>query len=346
MATIRKRGAKWQVQVRRKGGCPISRSFASKKDAQTWGREMDRRADLRELPADLKLLDQYTLGDLVRRYLNSVTPRKRGADYERVILSAFLRHPLCTRRLSELSGRLFAAYRDERLQEIKPPSLKRQLAPLSNLFEVARSEWGIPLRENPITKLKLPTNDRSRERRLAPGEYERLIEAADRSRNPLLLPIIQLALETGMRRGEILKVRWCDVSLQHRWLLIPDTKSGKSRTIPLTPGAVQIIAGHKAGIGISNEIEGCGDRSDLLFPTSANSVRLAWKRITKRARLSDLRFHDLRHEAISRFFEMGLTAPEVALISGHEGIRTLSRYSHPIRQFIDTKLRNAVQRSS
>jgi hypothetical protein len=79
MPTIRKRGTKWQVQIRREGQCSVSRSFIAKKDAEMWAREMERRADLRELPTDLKLLDQYTLGDLVRRYKATVTPRKRGA---------------------------------------------------------------------------------------------------------------------------------------------------------------------------------------------------------------------------------------------------------------------------
>jgi hypothetical protein len=115
MATLRKRGMKWQVQIRRKGQSPLSRSFTLKRDAEIWAREMERRADLRELPADLKLLDRYTLGDLVRRYRDMVTPHKRGGDYERVILTAFLRHRLSSKRPSDITTRDFAAYRDERL---------------------------------------------------------------------------------------------------------------------------------------------------------------------------------------------------------------------------------------
>jgi hypothetical protein len=115
-----------------------------KRDAEIWAREMERRADLRELPADLKLLDRYTLGDLVRRYRDMVTPHKRGGDYERVILTAFLRHRLSSKRPSDITTRDFAAYRDERLRTIKPSSLRRQLNPLQNLFKVVKHEWGIP----------------------------------------------------------------------------------------------------------------------------------------------------------------------------------------------------------
>ncbi len=283
------------------------------------------QADRGELHSDPKVLQGLTLGCLVRRYRDTVTPQKRTAAGERLYLEAFLRHPICSRRLSELRTADFAAYRDERLQTIKPSSLKRSLAPLHNLFEVAREEWDIPLRENPLKKLRLDYTDRRRERRLKPGEFERLLGAAERRRVGYMVPVLRLALETAMRRGELLGIEADHVNIENRSLLIPDSKNGLSRRIPLSSEAVAIL-------------RPVVEEGGRLFPVTANAFRLAWEHTTWRAGISDLHFHDLRHEAISRLFEKGLSVPEVALISGHREVRMLFRYTHPIRTAIIAKL--------
>jgi hypothetical protein len=189
MPTIRKRRQKYQVQIRRLGLSPISRSFHLLKDAQAWARQMELQADRRDLPADPKALQHMRLADLVVRYRDTVTPRKRTALAEHLVLNAFLLHPICGRRLSEITRADFAAYRDDRLKEIKPSSLKRSLVPIHNLYELARTEWGLPIRENPVSNINLPGSDTKRERRLREGEWERLVDASDHSRNPLLLNV-------------------------------------------------------------------------------------------------------------------------------------------------------------
>jgi integrase len=131
-------------------------------------------------------------------------------------------------------------YRDERLKEVKPTTLKRQLGPIRHMFEVARNEWGLPLRENPLDKLQLKAPDQRRERRLKPGELDKLIATARRCRNPLIAPIILFAVATGMRRGEILGIKRGHIN-GGRALLIPDTKSGQARTIPLTEAAFALL---------------------------------------------------------------------------------------------------------
>ena len=130
----------------------------------------------------------------------------------------------------------------------------------------------------------------------------------------MLRPAVELALETAMRRGELLNARY--EYLQNGLLSIPITKTGVPRTIPLTPRALTVIRALPRSI------------SGYFLPTSANALRLSWERAKRRAMLEDLHFHDLRHEAISRFFEMGLSIPEVALISGHKDYRMLARYTH------------------
>jgi integrase len=207
MATIRKRGVKWQVQVRRAGHRSVSRSFHVLKDAEAWARQIEVQADRYDLPTDPKVLQRVTLGELVERYRDTVSVKKRGCDVERIVLNAFLRHHISRKLLSEISGTHFAAYRDERLKTVKASTLKRELAPLHNRFELAKDEWGLPLRENPLSKVRLSSTHARRERRLRNGELDRLIAAAQACRNRLVLPVILLAVETGLRRGEILSLR-------------------------------------------------------------------------------------------------------------------------------------------
>jgi integrase len=208
MASIRKRHDKWQVQFRRKGACPVTRSFLNRRDAETWARQIEVQADRYDLPVSPTLLKRYTLGELVQRYLTTESPRKKGYEREVIILSAFLRHPICSKSLADLSAFDFVNYRDERLKTIKPSSLQRQLSPLHNLFEVARSEWGLPIKENPLDGVKLECRHNGRERRLREGELERISSAASKTKNPHILPIIMFALQTGLRRSEILAATW------------------------------------------------------------------------------------------------------------------------------------------
>jgi integrase len=182
------------------------------------------------------------------------------------------------------------------------------------MFEIARDEWGLPIRQNPVGKLKLKGTDKRRERRLRDGELDKLLHAAWRCRSPLIACIIRVAVETCLRRGEILSIVKQHIDPGRQSLLVPDTKNGDPRIIPLSADALAIL-------------QTCwGERADhKLFPMTANAFRLAWERVKRRAGISDLRFHDLRHEAISRLFEKGLTVPEVAMISGHRDMSEFDR---------------------
>jgi integrase len=136
--------------------------------------------------------------------------------------------------------------RDERLQDIKPASLKRSLVPVRHLFEIASDEWGIPLQVNPLDKLSLDVTDPRRERRLQPGEWARLLGAARTCRNPSIEPIVRLAVATGMRRSELLAIRSDHIDMGARTLVIPNSKNGTSRHIPLSSEAVDIL---RIGLG-------------------------------------------------------------------------------------------------
>src|SRR5689334_16889760 len=136
---------------------------------------MELQVDRGDMPPDPKALQKTTLAELVIRYRDTVTPRKRTAKAERLVLNAFLLHPISRRLLREITRADFASYRDDRLRVIRPSSLKRELVPLHHLYEISREEWGLPIRENPLSGLKILGADQKRERRLQAGEFERLM---------------------------------------------------------------------------------------------------------------------------------------------------------------------------
>lgn len=176
-------------------------------------------------------------------------------------------------------------------------------------------QW-IHLPENPCKLVRRPSPPRGRSRRLQGDEEQRLLRAADSGRSHYLAPLLVLALETGMRRGELLSLRWADVDLSRRVAHLKLTKNGDSRDVPLSTRAV----------GALQELR--RDGTERVLNASPNAVRLAWEHLVARAGIEDLRFHDLRHEAVSRLFEKGLNVIEVSTISGHKELRMLQRYTH------------------
>ncbi|WP_246686621.1 site-specific integrase [Methylobacterium sp. WL30] len=267
----------------------------------------------------LKILDTLTVGDIMVRYRDTVSPTKRGAVREAMAMKVLLKHAIGKVPLSALTVAKVAAHRDYRMRTVKPATINRELALYRHAFEVARKVWDVPLSENAFALVVKPKVLNGRSRRLEPGEWEVLREGCRRSRNPNVLPMVELGLETAMRRGEVLRLRWQDIEWTKRTLLIPTTKNGHARIIPLTGRALELLR-QRTIVAISGELR--------VFPTTEEAVKTAWRWVMKRAPLPDFRYHDLRHEAVSRFFEMGLSIPEVALISGHRDTRMLMRYTH------------------
>lgn len=185
-----------------------------------------------------------------------------------------------------------AHHRDLRLKIVKPASVCRELALYQHAFKVARSVWGIPVPENPFALVVKPKVSDARSRRLEAGEWEKLQEACARSRNPHILDMVRFAVETAMRRSEVLRLRWQDIDTVKRVLHIHEAKNGHARTIPLTPGALMILKSRDGG-------GSTGHPSDAVFPTTEDAVKMAWRRLIARAKLPDFRYHDLRVRPIS-----------------------------------------------
>jgi integrase len=317
MATIEKRGKYWRVRVRRSGYPPQSRTFDTKAQATIWARDVEAEMD-RGVFVDRTEAEKNTLGDVIERYLREVTPGKRGAGPEAARLAALRRQPIALLKMAALSSAHVASYRDARLKQVSPATVNKELNHLSHVVETARREWSVQLPENPVRLVRRPPQPRARDRRLRDGEEALLLASCADSRKPFLLPMVRLAIETAMRQGEIVSLRWEHVDLLRRTAHLPDTKNGDARTVPLSSAAIETFRGMQ-----------CSGSGPVFSGVTTEAVKRAFIRACKRAAIDNFHFHDLRHEATSRLVERGVfESIELMRITGHKDPRMLLRYTH------------------
>lgn len=192
MATIRKRQSKYQVQLRRKGFITQSRSFKNKQDALEWSRFMEIKADRGELPASRRELNRYLVSDIVHRYMNEITVKKLSQNTEAYILQAFLRTPLATMTLTEITTHHFVKYRNKRLKTVKAGTVNRELGIIQHAFSIAKDQWDIPILENPLSSLKKLPVSNARNRRLEGNELRLLLDKTTNSNNPYIKVFVLL----------------------------------------------------------------------------------------------------------------------------------------------------------
>ncbi|MBX9468067.1 MAG: site-specific integrase [Rhizobium sp.] len=319
MATIRKLRGRWQAQVRRRGMKPRCKSFDSKQEAEKWARDLEVQVDRFGAAPDTKILESTTLGQLLERYQREISPTKRGSVQEIQRIDVLRRHDLAYRTLIGLSQQDIASFRDERLQSVAPSTTVRELAILSHVLEVAIRDWGLPLAKNVVKLVRRPVIRNERSRRLTGGEEQRLLDGCDGGQTAYFKTLLILAIETGMRRGEMLGLKWSDISHNRRVITLTLTKSGSGREVPLSQRAFDTLMDWKERAPV--------DKSTV-FPMTPGALEQAWRRLLIRSGVKSLRFHDLRHEGVSRLFERGLNIIEVSSISGHKELRMLKRYTH------------------
>ncbi|MCO8591151.1 site-specific integrase [Burkholderia multivorans] len=328
MATINKRDGKWQCQVRKTGFPSRTRTFTSRADATEWGRMVEAEMD-RGLFVSRDEAERTTIADLLDRYIREVSPTKRSGSSDKG-RSAKLKKQLGDYKLTALTSSHLVAYRDARLKEVSPQTVIHELNLLNRALTLATREWGIVLPAG-IPKVIKPRKPQGRDRRLHPDEIQAIIDATE---SPDLRDFIRLAVATGMRRSELASLRWEHINLERRTAHLPLTKTDTPRTVPLSSVAAAVLQERKDA--------GC----TVPFAVTPNSLTRAFCRAVRRARglyestcrvlerpadpqwLVGIRLHDLRHEATSRFFELGLQTLEVASITGHKTLSMLKRYTH------------------
>lgn len=332
MASIKRRGDNsWRVQIRKKGHPPLYRTFDYKVDAETWAREIEREIDLGTFKPS-KEAEKTTFNDLAKKFSDDFAPHHyRGAAWKFKLDR--LKETLGEYAIAAITSRVVTEYRDARLKSpdsrykrclaeaprVTAATVKSELDLLSKVFDVAEKEFCIAIPSgNPVRGVRKPTGGKTRDRRLTVAEHDLLIAECDKSGNAWLKPSVQLAIQTGMRQGELLKLEWKNVHLKNKFALLENTKNKESRAVPLSKFAIAILkALQKTKI------------NTYVIPIDRMTLYKAFVRACARAKISDFTFHDLRHEALSRLAERGdFSVLEIASISGHKTLQVLKRYTH------------------
>jgi len=332
--------ATWKAVIRKTGFPTKAKTFRLKRDAEDWARrtedEMARGLYVQRGPSE-----RLTFEKAMERYLEDVTVTKRpftqiGERRRSVPLIAFFGKY----SLAGITPELVGTYRDQRLagedrmKDGKPQprannTVRLELALIGHLFTIAIKEWGLGVPYNPVLNIRRPAPGAGRNRRLTAVEELRLMKLVDKHSNPMLRWIVRIAIETGMRSSEITSLRLAQVDMVRRVVRLQETKNTMPRTVPLTQQATSLFAE-----ALTNPVRpkdcalvffGEPGRDEKRRPYNFNKV---WLDIKERAGFKELRFHDLRHEAVSRLVEAGLSDQEVAAISGHKSMQMLKRYTH------------------
>ncbi len=339
MATIRKKKDRygleigWQVMIRRQGYPNQYKTFRTKAEAEQWAVVIESEM-VRGVFVNRTEAEQTLLSELLDRYESEVLPYKRSVQPVQSVIR-IVKQYLGMYSVAAITPTRLAAYRNERLGlGLSSQTVRHELSLLSRVFNIAIKEWGIAMpMGNPVYQIQMPPPSKARDRRLVHDEYDRLFTALSKSRNPWLLPVVLFAIETGARAGELLETKkkklpdgtrpsrttgllWKDVQLKNKTALVRDTKNNTDRVIPLSTTAIRILE------NLPHSLDG------KVFGTTYEAIYQSFGRACQCAEIKNLRIHDLRHEATSRFFEKGLEMMEVAKITGHKNLQMLMRYTH------------------
>ena len=301
MAYIRKRLGKWQCVIRVKGKPPTTKTFLIKKDAKLWGKKTELHF-FRE-DNDIQKSDYPLFKECLERYRDEVVICKRSRIMETKLISYLLKESFVNYKLNFVDSRVIALYRDRALNTLKSSSVRRRLAIISHMYTIAKKEWGYKL-ENPVLNIRKPKSPEPRNRRFNEDELNKLIKGNKTS--PLLRDIIQIALETAMRQGEILRVK--REHIRDNTLFIPIAKT-KSRTIPLTLKAISLL-----------------NNTELPFNITGDALSKQFKKLCNHYGIEDAHFHDLRKQSLTNFMlDKKLSVAETMMIAGHSDPRMLLR---------------------
>jgi integrase len=329
MATIQKRKKSWRVQVRRKGQA-VSATFDTKAEAEAWGIKAESRilngvaveplAGASDGPA------KATAADALLRYADEVSPTKRGARWERVRLKMLVRrYPLFGKPITSVSGPDIADWRDARLVAVSPSTVNRELCLISTVFTHAMKEWRLDLTANPCSLVTKPRKPRPRTQRVSVAERQLIIgelgwdaKTEPTSSSQWVAFAFYLALETAMRKGEILSLRWKDVDFDARHAHLDMTKNGDERYVPLSKATMQLLR------IVKNQ-----RRDAAVVPVQTGHFDKLFREARQRAGLTHIHFHDNRREAATMMAPKLSNVLELAAITGHKSLSMLQIYYKP-----------------
>ena len=338
MANIQERNGRFTARVRVKGKPSRTKTFNTHFEALYWAcLEEGKPAPIPAVDIPTKNIPiaptqtdykPATFAEVLLKYRAEVTPTKKSWRNETQFINQLLKDaewvnaPLATLRLQVLKDWVAT-----RLSTVAASSVSRQYDVVKSAARYAARDWEWSLPTEMFMKVVIKKPPQSEKfRRPSQQNLETVMWAADQAEVKWLRPVIEFALETAMRRSEITRLEWFDVDITNGVLRVADGKNGYDRTISLSPHAIALL----------NAQNGVTGGEKLVWGITTNQLYMAWKRCKKRAS-TEMRFHDFRHEAASRFFEKGFTPIEVAQMTGHKTMSQVMRYSHADLNAIATK---------
>ena len=336
---------KYRVQIRLKGAPTLSATFSRKTDAKRWAQQEETKIregrHFRGVEAK-----RHTVTDLIDRYKTTVLPQKPKSIAKQSAQLDWWKNQLGYLLLSDLTPARIAEARDVLATEIVtrprkkpitkespqiekvrgPATVKRYLAVLSHACTIAVKEWAW-IEMNPVQNVTKPKEPRGRVRYLSDDERESLLKACKASSNEYLYLIVVIALSTGMRKSEIINLKWSQVDVKKERIILTETKNDERRAVPLSGHALDLIKSHAKVRSLN---------TDYLFPARKPrgksdvpiDIRVPWLAVLKKAKIEDFHFHDLRHSTASYLAMNGASLAEIAEILGHKTLQMVKRYAH------------------
>ncbi len=314
MASIRRDGDRYKVEVF-VNGIRKSKRLDTKAQAKSWAAQME--VELGKMAEGVSAT--HSFADVFERYANEVSETKKGAQWEIVRLNMFSRFSIAAVKLVDLRREHFERYIVERLAAVKSSSVNRELNLMSHCLTQAR-RWRL-MSHNPMDDLKRPKDPAHRDRRISDREIEMVLLALNYAEDA---PVVQqqqkvavaflLAIESGMRAGEICSLVARHVDLAAQTVFLPDTKNGRPRSVPLSKEAVRLL----------QRVQPWSDDGSV-FGLASGALSTLFKRGVGKTDIKDLTFHDTRHEAITRLAQK-LDVLDLARVVGHRDIKQLLTY--------------------
>lgn len=307
-----------------------NKTFTNRRQASHWIAVREFEVE-QEIKGGRAPKSDPTLGAVIERYV-AESQREIGRTKAQVLRS-MVAMPIASMRCSEItSTHLVELGRSLAEGNRKPQTVQNYLSHISSIFAIARPAWGYPLDPQAMRdavlvskRLGYTSKSRKRDRRPTLDELDRLLAFFDSKRSNAMpmSEVVLFAIFSTRRQEEITRLTWVDLDREHSRVLVrdmkhPGQKIGNDHWVDLVPEAMAVIK--------RQPMEG-----DCIFPYSTDAISANFTRACKLLGIADLHFHDLRHDGISRLFEMGWNIPQVACVSGHRSWHSLQRYTH-IRQ--------------
>lgn len=331
MASITQTAQKtWRVYIRKRGYATVTKTFEKKGDAVRWASLTEADMVTGKFVDVHKEAKTITVEEIFKQYLEEMPSSIKEPKQQAIKVNALIKScDFMSRHLDQISPRDIQDWRDKRLKKVAKSTVNRDMNTLSGVFSHAIEEWRIPLAFNPVHQVKRPPNsDVKRDRRWEQSEIDAVLTASgfDAQQKPTNLRAyagwaIAIAIETAMRKGELLKVTAKDYRPADQYLFVPDTKNGENRKVPLSTNAIALLDVLVKGL----------KPTDKIFPISSSWLAQCFDKAKQDAGLANanLRLHDGRHEAATRLSEKLSNVLELSAVTGHKSLQSLKRYYNP-----------------